>query len=434
MIGPVEGARAPWGAPPDVAACGYLVEEYQIEGEVTAYANRGEVDPSGRWACEEFGSGDYRTRILVVRPRDPEEFSGTVFLGWNNVSAGFESAAPKGGEIFDAGHAWVGVSAQEVGLYGLPLGFGNRVPVRGLPLLDHDPERYGQLAHPGEPGCYGIFAQAARAVGAQRSSPVDPMGGLAVQRVIAAGGSQSAMKLVAYLNGVHPLDPVIDGALLSVWEGRAPRLEEGPVSYGGWRTRIRDDLDIPVVVVNSEFETPPVAQIGVVDLEKLRIWEVAGTPHGVNRRGPTRPDRNGRIANRLSYSPVYEAAVRHIARWVAGGAPAPAQPRIEMEAGRPPRIRRDDLGNAVGGIRLPELEAPTAEYRGSGFGTGSLPLFGGARPFPPEQVVALYGSRATYLERWNRAVDALVATEAIRPEDAPEMRTRGDQVELPFDD
>jgi hypothetical protein len=434
VMGPIEGSKPPWGSPDDeVIDAGYVIEEYQIGGVVQAYRNAGDVDPSGRWEVEPIGEGDYRTRILVVRPSDPDAFSGTVFLNWNNVSAGFEGGAPRGGELYDAGHAWVGVSAQEVGLYGLPIGMGHRGPAGGQPLVDHDTERYGDLFHPGEPACFGMFTQAAQVVGPHRLSAVDPMGGHRVERVIATGGSQSAMKLVAYFNAVHSIEPVVDGALLSVWEGRAPRLEEGPVGYGGWRTRIRDDLDIPIVVVNSEFEAQPVAVVGAGDLDNLRIWEVAGTPHGVNRRGPRKPDHNGRIANRLSYLPVYEAAMSHLDRWVRGGNPAPAQPRIDMEPGRPPRIRRDSLGNAVGGIRLPEIAAPTAEYRGAGFGTGSLPLFGGARPFSDEQVKALYSSRADYLEHWNAAVDELVATEAIRPRDAAPMRARGEEVELPFE-
>ncbi len=435
VIGPIEGSHPPWGAPDaDLAAKGYVVEEFQIAGEVPAYRNRGDVDPTGRWEAEEFGVGDFRTRILVIRPRDPGAFSGTVFLHWNNVSAGVEGGAPRSGEIYDGGHAFVGVSAQEVGLYGLPIGFSHRGGPGAAALVDHDRERYGDLFHAGEPACFGIFSHAARVVGPRRSSPIDPMGGLRVERVIAHGASQSAMKLVAYLNGVHPLDPVIDGALLTVWEGRAPRLEEGPVGYGGWRTRIRDDLDIAVVVVNSEFEAQPVAYVGAADHDHLRIWDVTGTPHAVNRRGPVRPDRNGRIANKLSYVPVYESAVRHLERWVRRGVAAPTQPRIEMEPGEPPRIRRDSLGNGVGGVRLPEIVAPTCEYRGAGFGTGSMPLFGGARPFPEEQLRALYSSRAEYLEYWNSAVDVLLDTQALRPEDAPAMRARGDDVELPFSD
>ena len=79
------------------------------------------------------GEARYRTRILVVRPGDPARFNGTVLLNWQNVSAGIEGGAPAGRDL--RGYAWVGVSAQEVGLYGFPAGMDrtDRVVFRGPP-------------------------------------------------------------------------------------------------------------------------------------------------------------------------------------------------------------------------------------------------------------------------------------------------------------
>jgi hypothetical protein len=239
VIGPITGARPPWGAPNiDLAARGYVVEEYQLEGSLVGYQLTAgtEATVDGRWTTEEFGSAPYRTRILVVRPADPARFNGTVVVGWQNVSAGVESSGPSGGELYD-GYAWVGVSAQEVGIYGFPMGMERYGSRSRLPLVEHDPERYASLQHPGDQGSFDIFTQAGRAVGPARAATVDPLavdplGGLDVRRVIAMGGSQSAMRLVAYLNAVHPSARVFDGFLLSVWEGRAPRPEEGLMPMG----------------------------------------------------------------------------------------------------------------------------------------------------------------------------------------------------------
>ncbi len=118
-------------------------------------------------------------------------------------------------------------------------------------------------------------------------------------------------------------------------------------------------------------------------------------------------------------------------RWLTLGVPAPSQPRIAIDDRRPPGIRRDDAGNAIGGIRLPELEAPTHEYRGVAFGTGRAPLFGSARPFSDDELRERYPERAEYVGRWHAAVDALVETGALRPEDAPAMRAGVDQITLP---
>jgi Alpha/beta hydrolase domain len=433
VVAPLTGPRPPWGAPDadELAARGYVVGEYTLEGAAHGYAltapDGAPVD--GRWEVEPYAEAPYRTRLLVVRPERPNHFNGTVVVNWQNVSAGAEPRTPGGDELY-RGYAWVGVSAQEVGIHGFPAGM-ERYGGRGQPLVVHDPERYGDLRHPGDQASFDIFRQAGDAVGRRRSTIVDPLAGLAVRRLIATGGSQSAMRLVAYLNAFHRDAAVFDGFLLSVWEGRAPRPEEGAIA-SGVRTIIRSDLTTPVMVVNSEFEAHHLAGLPVTDTEHLRVWEVAGTPHGVARRGTAPPDARGRVVNRLSIGPVHEAALRALHGWLADGTRAPSQPRIAVDAGRRPTLRRDDLGNVVGGIRLPELEAPTHEYHGVAFGTGRAPLFGSARPLADDVVRARFPTRAAYVARWHDAVDALVATGALRPEDAPTMKARADEVSLPM--
>jgi hypothetical protein len=160
---------------------------------------------------------------------------------------------------------------------------------------------------------------------------------------------------------------------------------------------------------------------------------VAGAPHGVARGSRGAGGRDGWVTNKLSIGPIHDAAVRRLYEWTSGGPPAPYQPRVEVADGRPPQIRRDELGNAIGGIRLPELVVPTAEHRGMSFGTGRAPLFGASRPFSPERLTEMYPTRKDFVERWRRAVDALVDSGALLGEDAPEMRSRGDTVALPID-
>lgn len=429
VLGPIEGSHPPWGVPrSDPAAFGYHVEEYQMRGVAACYERRTD-DPAARIEVEEVGTASYHTRLLVVRPSDPARFNHTVLLNWQNVSAGFEMPAPSDGELYE-GYAWVGVSAQEIGLYGPPVGMGRggRSNVQGL--VDADPERYGMLRHPGDPGSFDIFADAARVVGPGRTMAIDPLAGFDVRHVIAVGGSQSAMRLVAYANALHHRHQVIDGYALTVWEGRAPDLMDGPISSGGARTVIREDLGVPVVVVNSEFEALALYLAGAVDSKWVRYWEVAGTPHGVTRRTTLSGDR-GWKPNTLRFTPVAESALRHVRRWVAEGRRAPSLPRVEVDEGRPPRIRRDAHGNALGGIRLPELEAPVAEYRGMATGTGLPPLFGAARPFTDDRLRSMYPSRQSLEAQWQRAVGDLVASEAIRPQDAGTMAGRVDLVRLP---
>ena len=361
VIGPVPGSNPPWGGPSvDVASAGYVVEEFYLAGTTTAYdlVPGAEYSEDGRWTAAAGGTAPYVTRILVVRPREPAAFNGTVVLNWQNVSAGYEYGGLGPGDEALEGYAWVGVSAQEVGIYGFSAGRASRGTWgNGRGLRAQDPERYGPLRHPGDRGSFEIFAQAARAVGPARDRDVDPMCGLEVQRVIATGASESAMRLATYANAVHPLDPVVDAFLFSVWEGRAPRLTAGGEDFYYVPTTLRTDLVAPTVIVNSEFEVLALAGLDVQDHENRRLWEVAGTPHGV-WPGPEKPDERGVVPNRLSYQPVQHAALRQLNRWLTDGTPAPHQPRIQHVVEPRPAIVRDPFGNAVGGFASRSWQRP----------------------------------------------------------------------------
>ena len=108
--------------------------------------------------------------MLVRQPADPSKFSGNVLVEWLNVSGGVD-ADPEWvslqDEIVRAGDAWVGVSAQRIGVEGGPV----LVSVKGVPGADPagkglkkiDPARYGTLEHPGDAFSFDIFTQVARA-------------------------------------------------------------------------------------------------------------------------------------------------------------------------------------------------------------------------------------------------------------------------------
>src|SRR5262249_7781316 len=157
-------------------------------------------------------------------------------------------------------------------------------------LAAWDPGRYGQLAIPSDDYSYDIFTQGARAVGPNRSRHAgDPMGGLEVERVVAFGASQSAGRLATYLNAVHPLERALDGFILAIYFGSGSALEVGdavvnlnlmkPVASGqGLRggNLLRDDLDVPVFVVNSELEAIACYPVRQRDTDTFRYWESAG--------------------------------------------------------------------------------------------------------------------------------------------------------------
>ena len=124
IIGQIDGGHRGWpfSAPLDEGrALGAVVEEFFIEGDATAY----ELEPGteatadGRWSVRPYATAPYRTRLLVVRPADPSRWNGVVLVNWQNVTLGFDAGTPQPFTVA-AGCAWVGVTAQRVGIEGFP--------------------------------------------------------------------------------------------------------------------------------------------------------------------------------------------------------------------------------------------------------------------------------------------------------------------------
>lgn len=108
LLGPVTGGSRGWpfaAAAFDLAALGYVEEEYFLEGEAASFRHRAGTDRSfdGHWEAEVAGSAPYRTRLLVRRPADPARWNGSVCLLWNNVSHGFDLLVGESAELHDGG-------------------------------------------------------------------------------------------------------------------------------------------------------------------------------------------------------------------------------------------------------------------------------------------------------------------------------------------
>ncbi|HEX6236539.1 MAG TPA: alpha/beta hydrolase domain-containing protein, partial [Acidimicrobiales bacterium] len=384
VTGPVTEGRhaAPFNTlPPDIAEeYGYVEEEYIIEGTASSYLPDGTLSPDGRWSLAEGDAAPYTTRILVRKPAHPEAFNGTVVVEWLNVSGGID-ADPHFGMTHPAllgnGFGYVGVSAQAAGIEG----GGFRLEIPGFdpqPLKEWDPERYGALSHPGDDHSYDMFTQAA-AVAAGAADP-DPFEGYDVQRLLAVGESQSAMRLVSYINGAHPLAGIFDGFLVhSRSAGAAPvQARAADEIASGDPVRIRTDLDVPVLIFQTE--TDLVGVIGFLparqpDTELIRTWEVAGTAHadeatldyGIASGLVNEPDADVRLAEAcgdINTGPqrfVVRRALVDLDRWVREGTPPAQGEPIAVEEGA---IVRDEHGNGVGGIRTPAVDVPVATQSG----------------------------------------------------------------------
>lgn len=380
----------------NLAAMGYVEEEFFFSGEANRYNTPG---PLGTTGSVLDGGHAYKSRMIVRRPIAPERFNGTVIVEWQNVTAGYDLDAHWGGS-FDhflrSGYAWVGVSAQRVGVQGVPNGLRNWSPARYGTL---DVTAGGTIID--DALSYDIFAQALQAI--RHPAGTDVLGGLPVQRVFAVGASQSASRLTVFINSLHPLigDPV-DAYMLNVGGGR-----------------IREDLAVPIFKLLSETDVPGQVAARQADTPVFRTWETAGTSHSGRRTAMnSRPlvirDGVAPAVGECTFPPhprvptqhATNVAYDHMVRWVRDGVAPPVAPRVTVVG---TTIQRDAFGNALGGIRFAEFDVATATNTGSNSGAAFCFLYGRYLPFDPATLDALYPAHGGYVD----AVDAVTAANEL---------------------
>ncbi|WP_052809361.1 alpha/beta hydrolase domain-containing protein [Streptomonospora alba] len=359
-----------------LAAYGYVEEEFFISGTAGVYEGG-----------ETVSEHPYATRIVVRRPKRDVRSNGTALLEWQNVSAGYDLDAlwaPSAEHIMRSGYTWVGVSAQDVGVS--RLAEWSRTRYGGLDVTDGGTVGNDELS-------YDVFSQAAQAV---RTGEAGVVGRVEIDNVLAIGASQSAGRMTVYYNEVLPsIEPVFDGYGFMV--GTAPQ----------------GDRPEPVFQVNSETDaawnpSPP------DDTGAFRLWEVAGAAHsgwagrhareGVEKRdlgGQTEFDCTEPPFSRVPLQHALNASYDHLDAWTRKGTPPPTAERMtRTEQGR---LARDEDGFALGGIRLSQVEVPTALNTGAnapaadGETNRFCVLFGTHAPYSEEKLAELYPTRGEYI-------------------------------------
>lgn len=423
--GPLAVTAAPVGMPVTsraqaVATQGYAEHEHLVSGQAQAYAPVGEWARDGRWAITPQDTRQpYTVRVLVRQPLDARKANGTVVIEWLNTSIGFDIDgiwALGHREFTREGYTWIGVSNE---------------PKSVESLRKAQPQRYAALHVPRIDQAYDIFSQLGQLV---RQPGNALLGKLPVQQVLAAGYSQSAVFLTTYLNAVQPVDKVFDGFFL---QGRA--VLGSAISsdqFLHFNPGIRTDLSVPVFVLQTEGEAVlswPLSRLP--DTSKVRYWEVAGAAHidqfmtDEVQLTAVRDHGGQPVACLwpLNTMPLYEAANAAwygLHQWVAKGTPPPLAPR--MRRGHIGAIDNDAQGNALGGLRLPEMTVPVATHHTmlANVSTtwGVMNIFacaqgGKTSPFDPATLSKLYSGSQAYLTRYKAAADAALAAGFLRPAD-----------------
>jgi hypothetical protein len=443
--GPITGGKG-WafgGPTTNLADYGYRQDEFFFDGMAARYGpvDGFELARDGKWHVEPVQTSRYRSRLVVIRPTDPAAFNGTVIVGWNNVSAGYENfGGGESQEMLEAGYAYVAVSAQRLGVHGTgenPQG-----------LRTWDPDRYGTLSIPSDDYSFDIFTQAADLVAPDRRvEGIDLMGGLEVRQLFAQGASQSAARLATYFNAVQPLTGRFDAFFLIMYFGGGTPLEVGdevmtvaaadtpgaPQIAEGLNL-LRDDLTPRVMVVNTECEAMSCYPVRQPDTDRFRYWEVAGASHvslpAIASSSP-RMERDFGFAipidagmdaiNHVDIAPVVDAALHHLQSWLCDDIPPAAQALIEI-GGDPATVARDADGLALGGVRLPQVEVPIAHNSAISQGSDVFSrLVGYHQAFTLEALRERYGTRAGYLARFEEAAQAAADAAVILPRDVDRL-------------
>ena len=452
----------PWAAadraaePVNLAAHGYIEQEYFLSGTARVF----DWPAVGRLTY--FAQGPYVTRILVRRPRDPAKFSGSVIVEPLNPSIRYDLPI-MWGESHDYflrhGDVWVGVTVKPVAIQTLKefdamryasLGFPNPLPPAQTCDQSRLPMPRGGLPVESSPATEnGLMWDVLSQVGAlmKEGGADGPLHGLAVSRLYMTGDSQSGAFVLTYANAIHNFaltsnnKPLYDGFLAAVATGPGTPINQcaSPIPEGDARWAIRP-VGVPIITMVSESEINSLRRRPDSDTapDLYRGYEVAGASHVHEGGGAGSPshadairtsgaqfDSAGHCAeqdmpgNDVSFAALLNGAFYNLDRWSREEAAPPRGNPIDVrEPGtKNATVTLDDLGNAMGGVRTPQMDVPLARYYHRMTGPGICELWGYRRPFAPGVIARLYPSHDDYVAKVRARVARMVADRWIEERD-----------------
>ncbi len=445
------------------AEVGYEQSEYLLSGTATSYTSATPLTKNGQWQVKPATTAPYKTRIVVYRPIDPAHFDGTVVVEWLNVTAGIDAPAAwlnAHVQMIREGMAYVGVDAQAGGINGEAGSIATAAGTSGLKQTD--PSRYGTLDHPGDSYSYSIYQQAGQAL---HTSGSRLLGGLHPERVLALGESQSAFRLVTYIDALQPQSPgIYDSYFVYSRGANGAALSQSPQATieTPTPTLIRTDIHVPVFLFETESDLLGLGYLAArqPSTAYIREWETAGTAHddtygllyartdtgnGVadtdafqSMLNPPKDPIPGIVdcqapINAGSHTYELRAAMSAVNRWMNTGTAPRQSPRLEVNPANPHVFLTDSNGNTLGGIQTAQVRVPVATLSGIGQ-PGSSPassssnsavtgavlcgIFGTTVPLTAAQLSALYPTHSAFVTKWDAATAALVNQGYLLPADA----------------
>ena len=445
----------------------YVLWRGKVHGELAPTEAIPDIDKARRNAR---GKVEYVSEIMLLMPADPAKGNGTLIVDVPNRGRVYGIALYNGPrrEPFNSGNIQQGTGFLEDRGFALAevqweLGTGVTLPSFDGP--DGKPRYVEGAGFAIVRDTADFLARRAR----DKDGIANPLAG-AVDRVLGTGKSQSGRFLKTYLlKGFNQVDGrrVMDGLHLFVsGSGLLPILtssagpkssgdaspsfadpefrgvHEGPFTIGEIVNVIQKlgEVAPKIIMVSSTTDflslRASLGRTGAQGSEEqaipanVRMYDIAGASHVVQTRAP---ECKLPLAH-LDWAPVSRATLVALDRWVGANAPPPDNKLMPLEPttdadvlGAPKHLskavvqrpKRDGDGNAMGGVRLPDMEAPlgihAAQQDPTSFGCS---LAGAFIAFTPDRIAALYKSRDDYVQKIRTAARALQAERLLLAEDA----------------
>lgn len=420
----------------ELAPHGYTEDEYFVSGTANIYEYDANLEIQVMTA-----DVPYTNRIMIRRPENPADFNGTVVFEMLNPTASWDIDfiwQLTQDLLMRDGYIWVGLTVR---------------PIAVDVLKGFDPVRYASINLVERGLSYDTFGDIAVLL----RDPADaenPLAAYDVTHVIGTGYSQTDDWLTTFSNELHESKIAWDGAHAfdgylgangnaaahSIWSGDPDAL------YG----RFYDDhrrfntVNAPYFRTASETElelfTFPSNNVRQPDSDVYRQWEVAGTTHAdtpstVDVSATTHRDLgfpfpacDHQPTGDVAMAPFISAALHHLRNWVTDGTLPPPSKYIAING--PNDVARDEYGNALGGIRIPELEVPFGSYLPFNSGFGPCVFAPSLLPFSEEELDDLYPNHGRYVNQFVRAVNRLLQDGYLLPADAEAYKQKAIDSEI----
>lgn len=429
--------------PFDLAAAGYVEEEYFISGTANVY------DWQTDRTLKTLASGPYTTRILVRHPRAASAFSGAVWVEpmytprrwdwpmmWGYLRDG----------LIARGDVWVGVTMPGANLAGLkrfnaeryaPLSFANPTPDAPCPGTTNKSDL--------EPG---LRWDALTQVATLLKSADRPL--LRGFRVGAVYLTVQAGDLEVYTNAIQPVSHAYDGFLARAVFNLTAINRCAPVPAADDPRQVVRNVGVPVVAVAGEGDLVNTyvqrRADSDVPADRYRLYEVAGAAH-IDRFAyagfPTLADQAAagnaqgteewpfaapctppiQMPNQSMLRIGYDVAMDALDKWVRRGTVPKRAPRVETKPGEGSAftVVADEFGNGRGGLRTTYVDVPVAHYVTSSPGPGNCPEIGHVDRIETERLLRTYGTFDRYAARVKASIARLTGEGWLTKADADRL-------------